>query len=187
MIRVGRQTCLSKPEADLERCSVSPTKTSASSSIIMKATKPSAGSAPHKRRVQVIPPLGPTTKPPKTSGLSSKSSAISASVTPFLTSNSQLVTITPFQAPPPQIIFDGNNIAGNNASPATVYVGQKIELTAQIVNLPPGTIILPRLDGNWTTPAGLLPEGTAIAGFTNGAGGAPSIRGIHIVRLRPSM
>ena len=67
------------------------------------------------------------------------------------------VSVSPLQAPVPQIIFNGSNIAGTTQ---TVVTGQQIALTSSVN--PPLSI----LNQDWTVP------GTVVAGYTASTAGA---------------
>jgi hypothetical protein len=75
-------------------------------------------------------------------------------------------TITPIPPTPPQILLDGQNVAGTTQN---VVVGQKIALTVSI-SIPAGLTISSE---SWSGPD---PAGTT-GGFGNGSGGAPDATG----------
>jgi hypothetical protein len=67
-----------------------------------------------------------------------------------------------------KLTFFGSNVT-NNKTAKTVFVGQQIALRATISNIPSGVTITSE---QWT-----MPDGTVVAGFDDGHGGAPSATG----------
>jgi len=71
-------------------------------------------------------------------------------------------------APPPQIIFNGNNVAGTTQN---VSAGQRIALTG----IPPAGFTV--VSGSWFTTDGF----NMVGGYGDGSGGPPGPKGGHVV------
>src|ERR1043166_1502218 len=79
------------------------------------------------------------------------------------------VQVQAAMAPPPQIIFNGNNVAGTTQ---TVFAGQQIALTG----IPPGGGFVV-VNGGWSNHV------TTVGGYGNGSGGPPGPAGGHVLPM----